>query len=518
MKKIVLLATLILISIIIIACDGGSNNELTIFLYTENVVYDSSMPVFKAVNEAVDIKLRGYLQRYDSNYAVRFNTGGYRSDIVSYDQDTIESYGFNGTYIDLKPLIEEHAPNLRAFFEENPEKEQWATASNGAIYGIPFYADGETAKAYFIRKDWVDILRTNRLINNIPEDLNTLTVDQFESLLLAMKNNQSLLTTARDIYPYFDRSEETWVDELASLWGATLSYYVNDDGEVVFGAAEQSFRIAVENIARWMRLGLIDPNILDGAKADDRETYFARNIGGATRDWIGTTYGFNDDVYQDVLVDGFEIQAILPPLRDDNTRFEPTMRKEIQTVTAINSSVSEENRIKLIQWIDYFFSDEGKHLLNFGVKGETYNIVNENYVYTDRIINSQATPLANLYRYGAQFTTAGVQMFDYEEAWLTDGAKIAMTLYTEGGYLNQKHTDLMYPNIKLTREEYQTVNAARTQIDNELNRYLYDWIVRQTAADGINQQQWQAFTTLLNQSGANQIRTIYQRHVDNRIS
>ncbi|WP_025725150.1 hypothetical protein [Acholeplasma granularum] len=515
MKKIFSLISVIILAFILVACGGGNKKgDLTIFLYQEQVVYNKDMPVFKTVNDQLGINLRGYLQRYDSDYRNRFTTGGFRSNLVIYDQDTIESYGFNGTYIDLTDLIDTHAPNIKSFFDANPEQKAWATASDGKIYGVPFYTDGSTAKAYFVRKDWVDTLRAANKLTNIPEDLNTLTVLDFENLLKAFKDNRQLLTTQANIYPFFDQDEDFWISELASLWHATGEFYVSSENEVEFGPIQPEFKTAVENIARWMELGLIDPNILDGSKNDDRQTYFARNVGGATRGWIGTTYSFNDDVYSDIMVDGFEVVAIAPPTRSDDTKLEPTIRKEIGKVGAIYSGTTEADQIKLIKWMDYYFSEAGQELLNFGILNETYTKDGENFTYTDKILNDNATATANLYKYGAQLQSPGIQNFAYEAAWLSPEAVAAMELYVDNGYLDYGYTKLIYPNIKLSRQEYADVNAARTQITNELNQQLYQWIVNKQASKGISQTDWDQFVNLMNQSGAQKIIDIYQQHIN----
>jgi putative aldouronate transport system substrate-binding protein len=513
MKKSLLIAITLSLTLLLAGCGKDKSSTLSIFLYQEQVVYDEDMAVFKNVNEKIGIELEGFLQPYDSNYRSRFTTGGYRSNLVIYDQDTIESYGYNGTYVDLKPLIEEHAPNIKAFFEANPEKEAWATAADGKIYGIPFYTAGATAKGYFVRKDWVDTLRDAGKINDLPTDLNELTVEDFEDLLYAFKANKSLLTNAKEIYPYFDREEDFWVSQLASLWNGTAEFYVNDQNEVKFGAIEPEFKYAIEKMARWMKDGIIDPSILDGSRSDDRQTHFARNDGGATRDWIGTTYAFNDDVFSDVMVEGFEVVAIAPPQRADGTRFEPTTRKEIGNVAAIYAETSKDDQVKLIQWMDYFFSEEGMDLQNFGILDETYTVSNGEYSFTNKILNDNATALANLYKYGAQLGTPGVQNFAYEEAWLSEDAAEAMKMYRDEAYLDLNYTKLIYPNIKLSKEEYAQVNAARTQIDNELKQHIFQWVVNGTAANGISESDWNTFVKLMKQSGSETVVTIYQDHV-----
>ena len=303
MKKLLLMIALLATSILTLASCGGSS-ELTIFLYQDNYIYRSDMPVFQKANEYAGIELTGVLQKYDSNYSTIYNLRGKDANLVVHDQDTIEATALkDGIFLDLTPLIEAHAPNLKKFFDENPEKKAWATASDGKIYGIPFYTDGKTAKAFFVRQDWVNKLAKNNLLPaGINKDnLDALTVENFHDLLKAFKDNKNLLTSFTNIYPYFDRDLDFAISELASLWGATAEYYLDKDGKVQYGATMPEFKTAIENIAGWFKEGLIDPNILTPATEDKRVTYFAQNSGGATHDWIGTTYSFNDEVYAENL-------------------------------------------------------------------------------------------------------------------------------------------------------------------------------------------------------------------------
>lgn len=512
------MTTLLAASAITLASCGGSGSELTIFLYQDGHIYNSEMPVYQKANEYADIKLEGVLQKYDTNYDSIYNLRGKDANLVVNDQDTIEATALkDGIFLDLTDLINEHAPNLKKFFDENPEKKAWATASDGKIYGIPFYTDGQTAKAFFVRQDWVNKLaQNNKLPNGVNKDkLNDLTVDQFHDLLLAFKNNKSLLTTADNIYPYFDRDSDFAISELASLWGATGEYYL-DNGTVKYGAIQPEFRAAMEKIAQWYKEGLIEPDILNKSTEDKRVTLFAQNSGGATHDWLGTTYSFNDDVYKANLVEGFEVVCIAPPTRSDGTKHEPTIRKQIGTVTAVNASTSEENQIKLMKWIDFWFTEEGYESLNFGIKDVHFTKTGSEYKFTDKIINDKNTALANLYNIGAQLQSPGCQTFTYEEAWLSEPAKAAMSLYQDSKnadnspYLNVDYNKLIYPNIKLSNEDYQKVNTSRSGVNNVYFDQINKWM---KGTQQINVSTWNAYVSAMEKAGTTTITSTLQKYV-----
>lgn len=518
-----------------LASCGDSTSELTIFLYQESVIYDENMEVFQKANEYAGIELDGVLQKYDSDYDTLYNLKGKEANLVVNDQDTIEATALKDEiFVDLTDLINEHAPNLKAYFENNPTHKKWATASDGAIYGIPFYTDGETAKAWFVRKDWIQILGENNkftgdyanLANlykngevNV-EALNAMdfTIEKYENLLTCMKANSKLLipASADNIYPYFDRDSDFAISELAGLWGATAEYYLDSNNQVKYGAVQPEFRAAMVEIARWYSKGLIDSEILNNEIAEDkRETFFAADTGGSTHDWLGTTYSFNDDVYAGNLTENFELVCIAPPSRTladgSYVKHEATARKLIGKVTAINSETDEEDQIKLIKWIDYFFTEEGHNELNYGIKDTHWEEKDGKKVYTDKILNDQNTALANLYNNGAQMQTPGVQTFEYEKAWLSDEAYNAMEMYKP--YLNTvyDYNRLIFPNIKLTKDDYAIVNSARNQVINVYNEQINDWL---KGTDKINDTTWNEFVEKMNDSGVKTIVDTIQKYVN----
>ncbi len=121
-----------------------------------------------------------------------------------------------------------------------------------------------------------------------------------------------------------------------------------------------------------------------------------------------------------------------------------------------------------------FFSPEGNELLNFGVEDVQYPKGDGKNVFTDKILNSSATALANLYQVGCQLQTPGVQDFEYEKAWLSEPAKKAMESYNP--IVDTHANDLIYPNIKFTKEDYEVVNKAKTAVEQKMMIYVNKWL------------------------------------------
>ncbi|MEL6426043.1 MAG: sugar ABC transporter permease, partial [Pseudomonadota bacterium] len=93
-------------------------------------------------------------------------------------KDFVNQYGPEGAFFPLNDLIEEHAPNLKAYFESRPEIRSAISAADGNMYYIPYLPDGKYGRAYFIRYDWLETLGLE-----VPE-----TVEEFENALRAFRD------------------------------------------------------------------------------------------------------------------------------------------------------------------------------------------------------------------------------------------------------------------------------------------------------------------------------------------
>ena len=179
-SKKILSAGLVATSALALASCGGGTSNLSIFMYQEGFVYSEDMVVFQKANEYAGVELEGFLDTYSTNYGSIYNLNASKINLVVNDQDTIEATALqDGIFADLTDLIAEHAPNLTAYWEKNPEHKQWATASDGKIYGVPFYTDGKTAKAFFVRQDWVDKLAA---AGKLPSGIDKTNLDAFQTL------------------------------------------------------------------------------------------------------------------------------------------------------------------------------------------------------------------------------------------------------------------------------------------------------------------------------------------------
>jgi len=272
--------------------------ELTIQMnHARYPVYDENWPVEKAASAWTGIHLKD--ATVGANTRTSENDGktealnlmlasGEIPDIVGSSRlkDFVNQFGPEGAFIPLNDLIEEHAPNLKAYLDERPEIKSAISAADGNMYYIPYLPDGKYGRAYWIRTDWLKALGLE-----VPQ-----TVDEYEAALRAFKTQDPNGNGLADEVPYFARQWPELI-RLVTLWDGRSSgsdtyhdFYV-DEGQLKHPYAGEGYREGIKNLARWYAEGLIDAEIFTRGSSS-RDYLLSENLGGSTHDWFASTSGY----------------------------------------------------------------------------------------------------------------------------------------------------------------------------------------------------------------------------------
>ncbi|MDE5547217.1 MAG: hypothetical protein K2I88_07110, partial [Anaeroplasmataceae bacterium] len=68
----------------------------------------------------------------------------------------------------------------------------------------------------------------------------------------------------------------------------------------------------------------------------------------------------------------------------------------------------------------------------------------------------------------------------------------------------------IYPNIKLSNADYQTINAARTAVKKVYNDQVAKWLKAGTA---VSDKDWNAFVAAMEKAGTKTIVATLQKYV-----
>lgn len=278
-------------------------------------------------------------------------------------------YGPQGVFADLAPYIEKYAPNLQKYIDDNPDYKALVSDADGHIYGLcketPIFADLIGYRVDHFKAAGID-----------PDSI--VTVDDFTKALETLKAYYG-----KDNPNYYPLTGRDAAIRFASWFGAASNIsstesngiYINGhykDGSIDI-MSDGAYKMA-ETMKKWYDEGLIQPEWVAGTFSEaDWEAAMLNGNGSVFYDYYNRAEWFmenggpdNDPNYQ---------MGVLNFIKDDNgnpQKMTVSMKYNDECVTAVNANCSEDKIKTILTFIDYFYSEEGEILANYGVEGESF--------------------------------------------------------------------------------------------------------------------------------------------------
>lgn len=463
--------------------------EFTVFLNFNNMPFDSNWQVWQEAAKRTNISLKGTISLSNSNEEEAFNlmmSSGNLADIIGYvDASSLEKLGRDGGMIPLNDLIKEHAPNIQKVLDEDARFRQTAYSLDGNIYQIPKNQELKAAEFWWIRQDWLDKLNLKA----------PTTVDELHDVLYAFRNEDPNGNGLKDEIPLFDRAGWKQPDEYLYLWDTSLEFYPRD-GKMKYEPLEENFKTGVSNMIKWYQEGLIDPEIFTRG-ASSRDTLLGGDLGGCTHDWVSTA-NYNSTLQE--TIPGFQMVAIVPPADQNGV-----VKERVSRYPGVGWGISSQCKdpVTVIKFMDYFFTEEGSDLMNWGIEGDTFTRdADGSKHFTDTVLQSELTPIGYLCSIGAQYRIGMCQDGDYEYATMKEDGIEANKLYNGHDewfddslppYLDGKMA-LKYTSDDET--EYKNIMASiKPYVDEKFQSWIlgvndfdseYDIFIKELKARGID--------------------------------
>ena len=407
-------------------------------------------------------------------------------------RDNVNRFGPEGAFLPLNDLIECCAPNIAAFMEANPERFAAITAADGNLYYIPYLPDGEFGRGYFIRQDWLDALGLER-----PED-----VTEMKAVLEAFRDDDPNGNGRKDEVPYFVRDWEELI-RLVTLWDGrstgsdTYHDFLVEDGQIAHPYVGEGYRTGIANIAQWYAEGLIDPEAFTrGSSA--RDYLLGENLGGMTHDWFASTAAYNDRLSE--TIPGFAFLPMIPPASVSGVRMEEHRRILVKPDGwAISYSADDPEAI--MRYFDFWFTEEGRRLANFGVEGEHYDMVDGKPVYRESVLVNDKSVASQMYEIGAQMYRGYQQDYEYERQWTNPIALEGIEMYAEGDYLVPD-----FLGVTFTPEEQAVYDRYWPSIRTYMLERQQAWIL----GTGDVEEDWDDYLAALDGMGLGEVLEVMQ--------
>lgn len=295
----------------------------------------------------------------------------------------LQTYGEAGDFVDLKPLLEEHAPNFVKYANEYPDVWASITTPNGQIFSIPAGAESPSTRIslkIFWNQEWLDKLGLEQ-----PE-----TIDELYTVLKAFKTQDPngngiadevpIFTSTTNLYMVFSGLFNTWNHGSAHdnvLWDTDPK-----TGELRFFRTSDSWRACLEFMHKLYAEGIIGQECI---------TYSdAKLVGLASQDQLGCYIMTNlsrlsDDIAAKYTPNKTAITGV------DGTKLWTPIRSHLHSVGSFVITTECKNPAQLLEWVDYFYSDEGCLLYHYGTVGETcIKNADGSYSFTPEILAPMA--------------------------------------------------------------------------------------------------------------------------------
>jgi len=380
----------------------------------------------------------------------------------------------NGVIISLNDYMAEYAPNYYSYMEGDKAEENGyrykvqSVSEQGNYYGFKNLNIG-TRRGFsglIIRKDLLD-----KWGLDVP-----VTIDDWTKIFEVAKANgiKKPLTGDSTLFSL------SGCELFETAWNVGRDFYIEDD-KIVLAFDKPGYKSYLTKMADWYKKGYIDPDYI----TNDTATIQGNMTNGdsiACFGYIGGTIG--------VLLSAMEtrdpnysvVACPFPVLKEgDIPWFQEVQSESAEPTIAITHQCGEkdEERYKeAIGWCDYLYSEEGKILKSFGVKGKTYEEVVQSdgtvkyeYLITtpEEIQKAGATSIAAaLWHYMRPANSPGLNQHDDYLSGFYPNEEQVEALEVWNKYVDEAKKHVM-PTLAYNDEEITRMRQINTECKDSLD-------------------------------------------------
>lgn len=394
----------------------------------------------------------------------------------------------------------EYAPDYDYYRTRTTEDEQDSLTDSGYVVELTsfFSEDLGPSTGPMIRQDWLDALNLDTPV----------TYDDWHEVLTAFKDAYDpaytfLLPNTISAQNNYFASGFGVLSYTANARGRVTDPFYQIDGEVKFSLLEEGFRDYITLLNQWYSEGLISRDFVS-CEADTNGPDLAGYVtSGQTGIWFGDVSQMQsyDDNAND---DGFHCVAITDPVQKagDTTHFDA----DRTGLTSYSVAATCENPEVVMEWVNYWFTDEGVLLANYGIEGQSYTL--------DENGKPQYTELMTANPNGDTFKTCQLLYTMVMVPTVVD-TSASFSLYSDAQLEAQKiwssNIDDAYvlPEITMTEDENNELSSIYSDLSTMVSEKLIKFIIGDEPMDN-----WPSFVADMEDMNAQRCVEIYQDALD----
>ena len=355
-----------------------------------------------------------------------------------------------------------------------------------------------TESGLLIRKDWL-----TKLDMDVP-----VTYDEFTEVLTAMHD-----TYGGQFWTTY-LGDDT-IKSISAGFGITAfnlgneTYFEQIDGTVVFSPLESGYLDYVTLMNEWYESGILYPDFISGTGTTTCEP---DQMGSGQISLVSSPAGFTDPFYAVAADADFELAPVARPVKEagDVVHQGASVVMTSNNGFSIGTSISDtdENFEILMRWLDYWYTQDGSDLANYGVENETYTRNADGSVqFTELMTNNPD---------GIAFTLCMNRYVLFVGSFLNDNTRSAST-YTEKqrecvDFWTENSGDgaYVYPiAVSLTTDESDRFNSAYSDLATYVQSETLGFIT-----GSVPLSEYDTFCDTIRSMGVDELTEIYQDALD----
>ena len=407
--------------------------------------------------------------------------------------------------IDLTEDLSEYAPNYDYLIHSNGAQTPYFLSDDMVLQFMGTYDSFVNNQGLVIRKDWLEDLNMEvpTTYDELHDALTAFKNEKGASTAIYMTNNCNIttLTEGYNVASYAASGNAGGAGGTAS----GLPYYV-EDGVVKCSLIEDGFRDYLKMLNQWRMEGLMDPDFIS-IEYDPFSSYLDGQI---TTDQMGVwpTSGEGIDKYT------VPVTSMASPVQKegDMQHLTEMTLAPADDITCISISTGCAEPELAMRWLDYWFSEDGILLYNYGQEGVDFTLDAEGTpLFTDAILNNEfALPVSQYMRCRCAFGTMPSLMLRYRTGDLnSDLVNEAWEVWTS----NLDGTMAISSNVTMTTEQREQEGRISSDILTYANERVAQFAIGEMDID----KDWDTFVEELKSMNIEECIALEQEAYDNTV-
>jgi putative aldouronate transport system substrate-binding protein len=433
--------------------------------------YTTGLPVWAEIQKQTNVALNWEvtpMAQWNDVVVTLFAAGQDMPDMIDGSYNVNQYFGA-GLVLDLKPLIDKYAPNIKRQLADRQLVTALITTPAGNIPRLPYvYVEKDMGQTWLVRQDWLD-----KVGLKIPK-----TIDEAETVLRAFRDKDPNGNGKKDEIPmgFTDVWGPFYVIPHSFGVHAANDFYPDANGKIQYVPTLPGYRDYVAWMAKMYAEKTLDQDFITG----NYEQYMAKlanNLIGLTVGFMGNADNWNTSN------PGAKWVAFLPPDGPGGKKAFSENRPAIGGNFVITKDAKDP--VLAIKWMDYVWgSEEGVRYANWGIQGTSYTMVGGKPQFTD-FVNKNPDGLSRndaLRSLGAMFSVA----------FIVDPNAITLSGVTpEMQKLNAANIAIMttaYPHYDMphTPDEDAVFQKYFNDINTFQNEHLFNFIAGKEPISGFD--------------------------------